>query len=155
MFPRHVILALLLVGCEEKPKEPPPAEKSAPPPVTASAPATASASTAPPDSIAAQHVLVTWKGSAGAPKSVTRTKDEAKKRADEVAAKAKAGEDFSSLVTTYSDDEGTKGRQGSLGKFDRSKMVKPFADAAFALPVNGTSDPVETAYGYHVIKRNQ
>ena len=105
--------------------------------------------------IAAQHVLVAYKGSAGAPKTVTRTKDDARKRAEEVAAKAKAGEDFSSLVATYSDDLGTKDRQGNLGKFGRDKMVKPFADAAFALPVGGVSAPIETPFGFHVVKRNQ
>jgi parvulin-like peptidyl-prolyl isomerase len=108
-----------------------------------------------PDAIAAQHVLIAYKGAEKAPKGITRSKAEAKKRAEEVAAKAKSGADFSALVAEYSDDPAAKERQGSLGKFTREKMAKPFSDAAFALRVDETSSPVETPFGYHVIKRNQ
>ena len=86
---------------------------------------------------------------------MTRSKGEAKARAAEVEAKAKAGEDFSALVAQYSDDPGAKDRQGSLGKFTRDKMDKAFSDAAFALHVDEVSDVVETRFGFHVIKRNQ
>jgi hypothetical protein len=130
---------------------------SAAPSATASASATATAS-APavvPDAISAQHVLVAFKGAEKAPKGVTRTKAEAKKRAEEVAAKAKAGTDFSELVAEYSDDPAAKERRGSVGKFTRDKMAKPFSDAAFALAVDQTGGPVETPFGFHVIKRNQ
>jgi NIMA-interacting peptidyl-prolyl cis-trans isomerase 1 len=128
---------------------------------SAGAATTASASAAPsarapvPDTIAAQHVLVAYKGAKDAPKGVTRSKADAKKRAEEVVTKAKGGADFTALVTEYSDDPGAKDRMGSLGKFTRDKMVKPFSDAAFALQVGEVSDAVETPYGYHVIKRNQ
>jgi NIMA-interacting peptidyl-prolyl cis-trans isomerase 1 len=122
---------------------------------SASATATASARAPVPDAIAAQHVLVAYKGAKDAPKGVTRSKADAKKRAEEVVAKAKGGADFTALVTEYSDDPGAKDRMGSLGKFTRDKMVKPFSDAAFALQVGEVSDAVETPYGYHVIKRNQ
>lgn len=127
----------------------PSAAASATPAATASAPLTV------PDAIAAQHVLVAYKGAEKAPKGVTRTKAEAKKRAEEVAAKAKAGADFSALVAEYSDDPAAKERQGSLGKFTRDKMAKPFSDAAFALAVGESSGAVETPFGFHVIKRNQ
>ena len=86
---------------------------------------------------------------------MTRSKGEAKARAAEVEAKAKAGEDFSALVAQYSDDPGAKDRQGSLGKFTRDKMDKAFSDAAFALRVGEISEVVETRFGFHVIKRNQ
>lgn len=131
---------------------------SAPPAAPATAIASASASAAPmavPDSIAAQHVLVAYKGAEKAPKGVTRSKADAKKRAEEVSAKAKSGTDFSSLVAEYSDDPAAKERQGSLGKFTREKMAKPFSDAAFLLHVDEVSAPVETPFGFHVIKRNQ
>lgn len=147
-------------GCQEEKKE-----NAAPAPsVTASATVALSAepvvSAAPapakvPDAIAAQHVLVAYKGAKNADKKITRSKADAKKRAEEVVAKAKSGGDFSALVAEYSDDPGSKDRQGSLGKFTRDKMTKPFADAAFALAVDQISDPVETDFGFHVIKRNQ
>lgn len=157
-----------LVGCEERKPDPaaspPPSAAAstavaAPPPVASSVAVASSGSVAAPaspDQIAAQHILVAWKGAKNAPSSITRSKADAKKRADEVATKAKAkGADFSLLVAEYTDDEGTKGRQGNLGKFAKSKMTPAFADAAFALAVDQVSDPVETPFGYHVIKRNQ
>ena len=153
-----VIACVLAGGCDDK------ATKTAAPPASASAAmampsaamsAAPSASAAVPDAIAAQHVLVAYKGAEKAPKNVTRSKAEAKKRAEEVAAKAKSGTDFSSLVAEYSDDPAATERQGSVGKFTREKMAKPFSDAAFALAVGETSGAVETPFGFHVIKRNQ
>lgn len=109
----------------------------------------------PPESLACQHVLIAYKGAKNAPATVTRSKAQAKARADEVLAKAKAGESFEDLAKTYSDDPASVERRGSVGKFKRDGMVKPFSDAAFALPVDGISDVVETPFGFHVIKRNQ
>jgi len=167
-----VVLASVLASCHEDKKAPPPPSATAADPVTApaSAPASAPAAAAPgsssnapsaaappdaPAAIAAQHVLVAFKGAQNAPKTITRSKAEAKKRAEEVSAKAKAGSDFTALVSEYSDDPASKDRMGSLGKFTRDKMVKPFSDAAFALAVGEVSGPVETPFGFHVIKRNQ
>jgi hypothetical protein len=134
-----------------------PAAASAPEATPTTAPTGSSpAAAAPvPAAIAAQHVLVAYKGADKAPKGVTRSKADAKKRADEVAAKARSGTDFSALVAEYSDDPAAKERQGSVGKFTREKMAKPFSDAAFQLKVDEVSAPVETPFGYHVIKRNQ
>ena len=128
----------------------PPASTPAAAPA-ASPPAEAS----PPTQITAQHVLVAWAGAKGAPKAVKRSKVDARKRAEEVVGKARGGADFSELVKEYSDDTATVPRQGNLGKFAHGDMVKPFADAAFALKVGGISDVVESPFGYHVIKRNQ
>ncbi len=111
---------------------------------------------APAEKIAAQHVLVAFKGAKNAPKGVTRSKADAKKRAEEVRGKAlAAGADFSALVAEYSDDPAKGERQGSLGVITPAKVVKPFADAAFVLPVDAVSNVVETEFGFHVIKRNQ
>ena len=154
----------MVAACEDKPtpssapsatvtaSAPAPAASSAAPVVTASVSA---APKPPPESIACQHVLIAFKGAKNAPANVTRTKADAKARADEVHAKAVAGEDFTKLAQDYSDDQGSRERLGSVGKFKREGMVKPFSDAAFALQVDGISDVVETPFGFHVIKRNQ
>src|SRR5690606_27816787 len=64
-----------------------------------------------------------------------------------------AGEDFATLARQYSDDQASGQRGGDLGFFDRSRMVEPFADAAYALDdVGDLSDVVETNFGYHLIK---
>ena len=164
---RSLALSLLLVlACEDKTSAPTPAPSASAPAAVSVAPVVASsaappvaapsAPAAPPEQIAAQHILVAWKGAKNAPASITRSKADAKKRADDAATKAKVkGADFSALVAEYTDDEATKGRQGSLGKFAKSKMTPAFADAAFALGVDEVSEPVETPFGYHVIKRNQ
>jgi peptidyl-prolyl cis-trans isomerase C len=63
------------------------------------------------------------------------------------------GQDFALLAKHNSKcPSGQNG--GSLGTFGRGQMVKPFEDAAFALEVDGLSQPVQTPFGYHLIKRS-
>jgi parvulin-like peptidyl-prolyl isomerase len=117
-------------------------------------PAPTAAATPPPpvEMVTASHILVSWKGSARS--AQTRTKDEARARIGEVVAKLKGGGDFAKLAKEYGEDS-TKERGGDLGSFSRTQMVKPFADAAFALKPGETSGIVETDFGYHVIKRTK
>jgi parvulin-like peptidyl-prolyl isomerase len=62
------------------------------------------------------------------------------------------GQDFQAVASEVSVDETTKPNGGDLGFFPRGIMDKPFEDAAFALPVNGVSEPVKTEFGWHIIK---
>jgi len=161
LAPALFLASLASLAACDKPadKGPAPVASTAPsapeaPPV-ASAPPEPKKPAEPPTAVTAQHVLVAYKGAERCPKGVTRSKADAKKRAAEVAEKAKGGADFTALVAEYSDDPAAKERLGSVGKFTRDKMAKPFSDAAFALSVNEVSAPVETPFGFHVIKRNQ
>jgi hypothetical protein len=106
--------------------------------------------------VAVAHLVVTHKDSPlGKHHKVTRTKEEARKRAGEALARAKKGEDFGKLVAEYSDEPGATERQGKFGRFRHKDAVKPFADAAFALKPGELSGVVETGFGYHVILRNE
>jgi hypothetical protein len=109
----------------------------------------------PPDAIIAQHVLVAYRGAKRVPKGVTRSKTEAKARAQEALAKIRAGSPFEDVVKQYSDDAGSVDRMGSVGKFRRGDMDPAFSGAAFALKPSEVSDVVETPFGFHVIKRTQ
>ena len=70
--------------------------------------------------------------------------------AKEVAERLKKGDDFSAVAKEKSKDAGPEG--GDLGFFARGQMLKPFEEAAFALDVGQISEPVQTQFGWHIIK---
>ena len=107
------------------------------------------------EKVAASHILIAYKGARSAAPSVTRSKEQGKKRAENVLKKAKAGDDFAALAKQYSDDPGSGPKGGDLGSFTRKTMVAPFSDAAFGLKPGEVSAVVETDFGFHVIKRTQ
>lgn len=80
-----------------------------------------------------------------------------RRKATEIKAKAKAGEDFAALANTYSEDPGNRGANGMLngGLYDwrdRAVYVTEFSDASWALNEGQVSDVVETQFGFHVLK---
>lgn len=108
-----------------------------------------------PKEIGAKHILIMHAESQKKPPEVTRTKEEARKRAEECLRKIRAGADFDEMVREYSDEPGAADRHGDLGVFPRNAMVKAFADAAFSLKIGEVSEIVETPYGFHIIKRTE
>ena len=70
--------------------------------------------------------------------------------ANEVLAKAKAGEDFVALMEEYNEDPGATSAGYTFGP---GEMVQEFEKASFALDLGEISDIVQTEYGYHIIKR--
>jgi len=100
-----------------------------------------------PERVHAAHVLIK------AGKDATPAQDAAaKKKAEDVAARARKGEDFALLARTYSEDAGSKAQGGDLPPFARGAMVKPFEEAAFAMAPGEIRGPVKSDFGYHVIK---
>lgn len=76
-------------------------------------------------------------------------------KAQEVKEKLDAGSDFAEMAKEYSMDESNKNQGGELGFFARGAMVPEFENTAFSLEVGEISDPVQTQYGYHIIKAEE
>ncbi len=98
------------------------------------------------EQVKASHILIK-----SAPDADAAAKETAKNKIKDIQQKLKAGESFVELAKQFSECPSSK-QGGDLGFFEREKMVKPFADAAFALPVGDTSDIVETDFGFHLIQ---
>ena len=79
-------------------------------------------------------------------------REAARAKAQEVADKALAGADFEALAQEYSDDPGSKERGGYLGYIRGGRLIYPFEKVAFTMQPGEISQPVETRFGYHVIK---
>ena len=76
---------------------------------------------------------------------------------DEIAAKViieqlKNGKDWYKLAAESSLDTSNKDAGGDLGWFGKGSMVAPFEEAAFALEIGETSEPVKTDFGWHIIQ---
>jgi Parvulin-like peptidyl-prolyl isomerase len=73
--------------------------------------------------------------------------------ANEVLAKLEAGEDFAALAEEYSTDTVSAAQGGDLGWSSTDAYVPEFAAAADALAVGETSDPIESQFGWHIIRK--
>jgi peptidyl-prolyl cis-trans isomerase C len=99
-----------------------------------------------PEMVRAQHIVIICK-----PDGTSAQKKEARKKIEKIQKRITRGEKFSALAKKFSNDPSGK-NGGELGYFDQEKMVEPFSKAVFALEINGVSDIVETASGFHLIK---
>jgi parvulin-like peptidyl-prolyl isomerase len=118
-----------------------------------------------PSRVNVQHILIGFKGSVSG-KDIKRSQEEAAKLAEEIFARAKAGEDFDTLVEEYTDDT-YPGIYGMVKNeadaeperqiYARSTMVPAFGDVAFSLDVGEIGmtvyDKSKSKYGWHIIKR--
>jgi len=90
----------------------------------------------PQDEVRARHILV-----------------ETKEEAQEIIKKLNGGAKFEELAAQQKIDQASAQSQGDLGYFTADMMVEPFAKAAFAMkPGEITKEPVQTDFGWHVIK---
>jgi len=94
-----------------------------------------------------RHILLLTQGKPDAGKAGIH------KKMEDILAKVKSGEDFAALAKQYSEDPGSKDNGGLIPEeFGRGRMVKPFEDAAFSVPVGQISGIVETTYGFHILR---
>jgi peptidyl-prolyl cis-trans isomerase C len=89
------------------------------------------------ETIAAKHILV-----------------ENKHEAEDILKKLEEGESFSEMAQKFSKCPSGK-TGGDLGEFSKGRMVPSFEEAAFSLDVDQVSGPVQTQFGYHLIKRTK
>ncbi|GAB5464651.1 MAG: peptidylprolyl isomerase [Candidatus Kapaibacteriales bacterium] len=82
----------------------------------------------------------------------TETKEKAKKRALMVRDSIIAGADFGVMASNFSEDPGTRTAEGSLGWTKKGSLVPEYEKAAYSLQVGEISQPVESPFGYHVIR---
>lgn len=89
----------------------------------------------PEEEVRARHILV-----------------ESKDKARELFEKIAHGSDFAQLAKEHSKDPGSKDQGGELGFFARGQMVPQFEEAAFNLKKGEVSEPVESQFGWHIIR---
>ena len=96
----------------------------------------------------ASHILITVDAQASA-----EQKQAARAKADLLLKQVRqnpAG--FAEVAKKNSQDPGSAAKGGDLGTFSRGAMVKPFEDAVFQMNVGDIEGPVETQFGFHIIK---
>jgi peptidyl-prolyl cis-trans isomerase C len=100
--------------------------------------------------VRASHVLVLVpEGTDAKGKAALRAK------AEGLLKRIKGGEDFATIARSSSEDQGSAAQGGELPPFGKGAMVPPFEAAAFALPVGGVSEIVESQFGFHIIKLHE
>lgn len=78
---------------------------------------------------------------------------QAKIKIDSLYQRVLAGDDFGKLASEFSEDRGSAAKNGELPWFGSGRMVPEFENAAFELKNTGdVSKPVQSAYGWHIIK---
>lgn len=103
--------------------------------------------------VRARHILVHIKGAPGAKTDKPElTEEQAKAKAEDLRKQLLAGADFAKLAKDNSDDTVSAEKGGDLGYFRRGQMVAEFEKAAFALKPKEVSEPVKSAFGYHLIE---
>ena len=103
-----------------------------------------------------QHLLVIYAGNASTNDlQTTRTKEQAKARAEEALKKLEADpKAWAKLVAEYSDEPGAGQRTGDLGDIEAGgKMPPDFELAIASIPSGGHSQVFESRFGYHVVLR--
>lgn len=87
-----------------------------------------------PESIVASHILI-----------------DSEEKGNDIVKEINEGLSFEDAALKYSSCP-SKAQGGNLGEFGRGQMVPEFDTAAFNMEVNVISEPVQSQFGYHIIK---
>jgi peptidyl-prolyl cis-trans isomerase D len=104
-----------------------------------------------PDQVNVRHILIKTPPVGPDGKVDPKSVEEARKKAEDVLKQLKAGAKFEDLAKKYSEDPGSAKNGGGLGLIGRGRTVPEFEKAAFSLPKGGTSDLVQSSFGFHII----
>jgi len=102
------------------------------------------------NNVTLRHILIGFKDPETDKEKLSKA--DALKKANDVKQKLEAGGDWNALAKEYSDDEGSKDKGGLYENQEPRVWVDAFNKAANTQEVGKIGDPVETEYGYHVIK---
>lgn len=100
--------------------------------------------------VKARHILIQYAGASQASAEITRTKEQALEEIGRIKGEVADG-NFTNLAKKYSEEPGAGESGGDLGWFDKGVMVEEFENASFSMDKGEVSEPVETAFGYHLI----
>lgn len=107
------------------------------------------------DSYTAKHILIIPDTNDNmTDEEKTAAEETAKNKALEVITKLNNGENWATLVSTYSQDTGSKDNEGLIENFTKDDVVEEFYEATKNLNDGSyTTEPVKSKFGYHVILR--
>jgi len=100
-----------------------------------------------PEERQASHILIPFKKDASA-----EEKNKSKEKVDDLYKQLQNGGDFADLAKQFSKDPGSAKKGGDLGFFGKGVMVPEFEKMAYSLKVNEIGEPIESPFGFHIIK---
>ncbi len=107
------------------------------------------------DKATVRHIVIALNPAAKAGASTpppARTDEQAKKRADELLARVKGGEDFAAVAKAESDDPGAAQSGGLMENVSRGRMSPEWDKAVFALKPGEVSAPIKLQWGYEIVR---
>ena len=98
------------------------------------------------ETVAASHILIGTE-----PTDSAEEKAAKRQQLEDIRQQLVDGADFATLAGEHSSCP-SRAQGGSLGQFERGRMVPAFEQAAFSQEVGTVGEVVETQFGYHLIK---
>ncbi len=108
-----------------------------------------------PEQFKVSHILIKIETDTlqkGNSKKAKQAEKKALEKIESVYQRVKKGEDFAALARQYSQEDGTREKEGELGYLPRGRMLKEFEEQLSTLQPNEISKPFKTKFGYHILK---